>query len=59
VAEARIGMRHVRKLDGILSQLYKNNVELLTAWKTAKRQEQTLPDDAASTPAPVTPPAGS
>ena len=53
VAAARIGMIHVRKLDGILSQLYKNNVELLTAWKAAKRQQQTLPEEAASSPAPT------
>ena len=45
VAEARIGMAHVRKLDSILSQLYKHNVELYTAWKAAKRQEQNLPNE--------------
>ena len=55
-AEARAGMLLVRKLDGIFSQLYKNNVELYAAWKAAIRQEQTLPNEA---PAPVAPPAGS
>jgi hypothetical protein len=60
LAEARIGMTQVRKLDGILSQLYKNNVELYTAWKAAKRQQQTLPDEEeAPAPAPVTPASGS
>jgi hypothetical protein len=49
-AEARIGMSHVRKLDGVLSQLYKNNVELYTAWKAAKRQQQTLPNEQESAP---------
>ena len=56
-AEARAGMLLVRKLDAIFSQLYRNNVELYTAWKAAKRQEQTLPPEEA--PAPVAPPAGS
>jgi hypothetical protein len=56
-AEARVGMSHVRKLDGIFSQLYKNNVELLTAWKAAKRLQQTLPQEEAT--APVAPPPGS
>ena len=37
------------------SQLYKDNVELFTAWKAAKRQEQILPDEQPATP--VTPPA--
>ncbi len=54
-AEARIGMSHVRKLDAILSQLYKNNVELYAAWKAAKRQQQAMEDDEA----PATPPTGS
>ena len=51
VAEAKVGMNLVRKLDGIFSQLYKNNVELFTAWKAAKRQEQDLPSEE-QTPAP-------
>ena len=55
VAEARVGMSHVLKLDGIFSQLYKNNVELFTAWKAAKRQEQDLPNEE-ETPAPPPPP---
>jgi hypothetical protein len=55
----RAGMLLVRKLDGIFSQLYKNNVELYTAWKAAMRQEQTLPEEEAPAPAPVQPPAGS
>ena len=58
-AEARAGMLLVRKLDCIYSQLYKNNVELYTAWKAAIRQEQTLPPEEAPVPEPVTPPAGS
>jgi hypothetical protein len=58
-AEARIGMSHLRKLDAILSQLYKKDVELYTAWKAAKRQQQSIPDEEEETPAPVTPPAGS
>ena len=58
-AEARAGMLLVRKLDGIFSQLYKNNVELYTAWKAAMRQEQTLPPELATAPAPVEPPVGS
>jgi hypothetical protein len=59
-AEASAGMLLVRKLDGIYSQLYKNNVELYTAWKAAKRRQQTLPEEApASAPAPVAPPSGS
>ena len=53
-AEARIGMSHLRKLDSILSQIYKNNVELYTAWKAAKRQQQAMEDDEA----PSTPPSG-
>jgi hypothetical protein len=52
MAEARIGMSHVRKLDSILSQLYKNNVELYAAWKAAKRQQQAMEGDEA----PATPP---
>jgi hypothetical protein len=56
IAQARIGMAHVRKLDGILSQLYKNNVELYTAWKAAKRQQQALDDEEEQAP---TPPTGS
>jgi hypothetical protein len=58
-AEARKGMLLVRTLDGIFSQLYKNNVELYAAWKAAKRLQQTLPSEEESAPAPVTPPTGS
>ena len=43
--EARKGMAQVRKLDSILSQLYADNVELYYAWKAAKRQEQSLPNE--------------
>ena len=53
-AAAKIGMLHVRKLDSILSQLYKGNVELYTAWKAAKRQQRTLSDEEEAT----TPPTG-
>ena len=53
-AAAKIGMTHVRMLDSILSQLYKGNVELYTAWKAAKRLQRTLPDEE-----PTPPPAGS
>jgi hypothetical protein len=58
-AEARIGMSHQRKLDAILSQLYKDNVELYTAWKAAKRQQKTIPDEEEGSLPPVTPPSGS
>jgi hypothetical protein len=51
IAEAKVGMSLVLRLDGIFSQLYKNNVELLTAWKAVKRQEQDLPSEE-QTPAP-------
>ena len=53
-AEARIGMSYVRKLDGIFSQVYKDNVELYTAWKAAKRQQQPMDDDEETVPAPGT-----
>ncbi len=51
-AEAKIGMKHVRKIDGILSHLYRDNVELFTAWKTTKRQQTAMEDDEEETPAP-------
>jgi hypothetical protein len=51
-AEAKVGMSHLRKVDSILSQVYKGNVELYTAWKAAKRLQQTLPDEEESTPPP-------
>jgi hypothetical protein len=50
-AEARNGMRLVRVLDGIFSQVYKDNVELLTAWKAAKRQQQPMEDEDETVPA--------
>jgi hypothetical protein len=51
-AEAKIGMTHVRKIDGILSHLYRNNVELYTAWKTTKRQQTAMVDEEQEAPAP-------
>lgn len=50
-AEAKVGMSHVRKIDGILSHLYRDNVELYTAWKTTKRQQTAMDDDEEETPA--------
>lgn len=46
--EARNGMKQVRKLDSILSQIYQP--ELLAAWKAAKRLERTLPAEEKITP---------
>lgn len=57
-AEARIGMSYIRKLDSVYSQVYRNNIELYTAWKAAKRQQQPTQQEEPSTPPPP-PPSGS
>ena len=36
----REGLRHVRKLDAILCQVYRTNPVLLAQWKTARRTEK-------------------
>jgi hypothetical protein len=59
LAEARIGMSYVRTIDGILSQVYKDNVELFTAWKAAKRQQQSGEPTVTPTPTPTPAPVGS
>ena len=52
-AIVKTGMDYLRKLDSILSQVYKGNVELLAAWKAAKRLERDLPEEEPTTPTPT------
>lgn len=47
--ETRKGMKLVRKLDAIYSQLFENDPALLAEWKSAKRKQRTAEPDPAAT----------